>query len=82
MILVAERDAALREVLAQLPLWCRHLLSLVIADPPVPYAEISTRLAIPVGSIGPIRARCSKKLHRCPALTPLLDAGAGSCGTE
>ncbi len=80
MILVAERDAALREALAQLPLRCRHLLSLVIADPPDPTLEISAKLAIPIGSIGPTRARCLEKLHCCPALTPLLEAGAGSAG--
>jgi DNA-directed RNA polymerase specialized sigma24 family protein len=47
---------------------------LLIADPPVPYAEISTRLGIPVGSIGPKRSRCLDRLRRDPALTALINA--------
>ena len=36
-LLVAERHAALRGALARLPPGCRQLLTLLIADPPVPY---------------------------------------------
>ena len=39
-----------------LPPCCQRLIALLTADPPVPYAEISARLGIPVGSIGPSRA--------------------------
>ena len=35
----------------------RALLLLLAADPPLGYQEISRRLDIPVGSIGPTRAR-------------------------
>jgi RNA polymerase sigma factor (sigma-70 family) len=56
-LLVAERHTALREALGRLPPGCRQLLTLLIADPPMPYAEISARLGISVGSIGPSRAR-------------------------
>jgi DNA-directed RNA polymerase specialized sigma24 family protein len=44
------------------------------ADPPLPYAEISARLGIPVGSIGPSRRRCLDKLRRHPAITALINA--------
>jgi DNA-directed RNA polymerase specialized sigma24 family protein len=37
----------------------------------VPYAEISARLGIPVGSIGPNRSRCLDKLRRHPAIAGL-----------
>jgi hypothetical protein len=47
---------------------------LLIADPPVPYTEISTRLGIPVGSIGPKRSRCLDRLRRDPVLTALINA--------
>jgi DNA-directed RNA polymerase specialized sigma24 family protein len=47
---------------------------LLTADPPVSYAEISARLGIPVGSIGPIRCRCLDKLRRHPAITALVNA--------
>ncbi len=56
-LLRAECGAALREAFAALPPDGQALLGLLIADPPVPYAEISARLGIRVGSIGPSRAR-------------------------
>ena len=74
-LLVAERHAALREALERLPPGCRQLLTLLIADPPVPYAEISARLGISVGSIGPSRARCLEKLRRDPVIAALIDDG-------
>ena len=76
-LLVAERHAALREALARLPPGCRQLLTLLIADPPVPYIEISARLGISVGSIGPSRARCLEKLRRDPVIAALIDDGEG-----
>jgi RNA polymerase sigma factor (sigma-70 family) len=77
-LLAAERDAALREAFAALPERCRRLLGLLIADPPVPYAEISATLGVPVGSIGPNRARCLDVLRRSPTLAALIGAGASS----
>ena len=47
---------------------------MLLEDPPVPYAEISARLGIPVGSIGPSRGRCVEKLRRDPAIAALIDA--------
>jgi RNA polymerase sigma factor (sigma-70 family) len=75
-LLEAERQAALREALASLPARCRQLLLLLVADPPLSYAEISARLQLPVGSIGPNRGRCLEALRRSPALTALTDAGS------
>jgi hypothetical protein len=40
----------------------------------VPYAQISARLGIPVGSIGPNRGRCLDKLRRHPAIAALINA--------
>ncbi len=43
---------------------CRGLLGLLYgADDAPPYAEIAARLGMPVGSIGPTRARCLGKLR-------------------
>jgi DNA-directed RNA polymerase specialized sigma24 family protein len=39
----------------------------------VPYAEISARLGIPVGSIGPNRRRCLDKLRHHPAIVALIN---------
>src|SRR5271167_4633753 len=44
------------------------------AFPPLPYAEISARLGIPIGSIGPNRSRCVDKLRRDPAVARLIGA--------
>jgi RNA polymerase sigma factor (sigma-70 family) len=74
-LLQAERHAALREAFTCLPPGCQRLIALLIEDPPVPYAEISARLGIPVGSIGPIRGRCLQKLRSHPAIAALIDAG-------
>jgi RNA polymerase sigma factor (sigma-70 family) len=73
-LLVAERHAALREALARLPPKCQRLMALLVEDPPLPYAEISARLCIPVGSIGPSRARCLDKLRRDPVIAALMNA--------
>ena len=75
-LLRAERNAALREAFGRLPACSQQLLVLLMADPPVPYAEISDRLGIPIGSIGPTRRRCLEKLRQDPAIAALADAGA------
>jgi len=75
-LLVAERYAALREAFGQLPPGCQQLLALLIHDPALSYAEISARLGIPAGSIGPSRRRCLNKLRRHPAVTALINADA------
>jgi len=67
-ILQAERWHALQRALVQLPAPCRHLFQLMLAEPSVSYAEISAALGIPVGSIGPTRARCLERLRRLLAL--------------
>jgi RNA polymerase sigma factor (sigma-70 family) len=73
-LLAAERHAALRDVLSRLPPDCQQLVALLIADPPVPYTEISARLGLPIGSIGPNRSRCLGKLRRDPAIAALINA--------
>jgi RNA polymerase sigma factor (sigma-70 family) len=73
-ILAAERNAALRLALRELPPPCQQLLGMLISDPPYSYAEISAALEIPMGSIGPQRSRCLERLRRTAALAR-LDAG-------
>ena len=58
-----ERSQALREALLELPAGRRELLELLMTDPPVSYDEISAKLGIPKGSIGPTRARCLAKVR-------------------
>ncbi len=73
-LLTAERQAALRAAFAQLPPSGQELISLLIADPPLPYADISAKLGIPVGSIGPNRSRYLSKMRRHPAIAALINA--------
>ena len=75
-LLGAERDAALREAFTHLSPRDQQLIALLSEDPPVPYAEISARLGIPVGSIGPNRRRCLDKLRHHPAIAKLISAEA------
>ena len=49
--------------LEELPPPCRILLRMLIADPPPSYEEVSQVLEMPVGSIGPRRARCLARLR-------------------
>lgn len=62
-LLAAERAYMVREALSSLPSRWRQLLELLMADPPVSYAEISVQLGLPVGSIGPTRRRCLARLR-------------------
>ena len=81
-MLAAERHAALREAFTHLPPSCQQLIGMLIEDPPVPYEEISARLDMPVGSIGPTRRRCLDKLRRYPAIAALITAEAGTAQRE
>ncbi len=81
-LLRAERHAALREAFTRLPAGSRQLIALLIQDPPVPYAEISAKLGIPVGSIGPSRSRCLAKLRRDPAIAALINAETPNTGAD
>ena len=85
-LLLAERQAALRQAFTRLPPPCQRLIAWLIEDPPLAYAEISVRLGIPVGSIGPSRRRCLEKLRRDPTIAALIDAEdpvpSGRCGGD
>ena len=71
-LLAAERQAALREAFLDLPPCGQRLIALLLKDPPVPYAEISVRLGMPIGSIGPSRRRYLDKMRRHPAIAALI----------
>lgn len=56
----------LRRAVDRLDERCRDLLLMLFsdADERLPYDEVAQRLAMPVGSIGPTRARCLGKLRK------------------
>lgn len=62
-LLAAERARDVRAAITQLPSHWQDLIHLLMADPPLPYAEISERLGVPIGSIGPTRGRCMVRLR-------------------
>ena len=68
-----ERDRALWAAFERLPERDQQLLRLLTADPAPSYEEISAALDMPIGSIGPTRARCLARLRR-EADLPLLAA--------
>jgi RNA polymerase sigma factor (sigma-70 family) len=72
-LLRAERRRAVRQGLAELTADQQRLLLLVTQEPAVPYREISRRMGMPVGSIGPTRARLLKKLENSLAVRLLMD---------
>jgi RNA polymerase sigma factor (sigma-70 family) len=68
-----EESRALWHAFGQLSDRCQRLLRLIFTDPPTAYEDISLVLSMPVGSIGPTRARCLSSLEaqlRSPAAVP------------
>ncbi len=60
-----EQQSAVRQAVESLDDRCQRLLQSLYYDATKPsYTEIAERLGLPVGSIGPTRARCLQKLRR------------------
>ncbi len=58
-----ERENQIEAAFNQIETRCRRLLTMLYLEPEqIPYAEITELLDIPLGSIGPTRARCLQKL--------------------
>ncbi|MQS11454.1 sigma-70 family RNA polymerase sigma factor [Streptomyces kaniharaensis] len=56
--LAERRRRLVRNAVAALPGRCPQLIAALAEDPPPTYQEISERLGMPRGSIGPTRSRC------------------------
>ena len=63
-LLAGERDRVVWTAVSALSDRCRSLLRVLACAPEASYAEISASLGLPVGSIGPTRARCLEHLRR------------------
>ena len=72
-LLREERAQALREAMLELSAARQELVMLLLADPPLSYEEISRKLGIPVGSIGPTRARALEQLRNHPRMRALAE---------
>lgn len=55
--------SALREGVSRLQGRCKDLLTLLYFEE-MPYEEITTKLGMPIGAIGPTRSRCLEKLRK------------------
>jgi RNA polymerase sigma factor (sigma-70 family) len=64
VLLDGERDRQVWTALSKLSERCRTLLRVLAADPDASYARVSVAAGLPVGSIGPSRARCLEQLRR------------------
>jgi RNA polymerase sigma factor (sigma-70 family) len=68
-----EQQVLVRRALAELPDRHRQLMELLVASPPISYQDISARLGMPVGSIGPTRARILTRMRDSLATVGLQD---------
>lgn len=64
-LLAGERDAELWRAFDGLSGPCKALLRMLLNDPPPSYADVSEAFDMPMGSIGPTRARCLDRLRGC-----------------
>jgi len=62
-LVLADDKARLRRCLSRVSDRCQALLRMLAAGPRPDYAEVSDAMDMPVGSIGPTRARCLEKLR-------------------
>lgn len=63
-LLAWERQQLVSQTFLALPDECRQLLTMLYAaEPTYSYADVAKILALPVGSIGPKRARCLARLR-------------------
>jgi RNA polymerase sigma factor (sigma-70 family) len=58
-----EAQQIVHQALQQLQPHCRRMLELFLSDANPSYEEVARCLGCPVGSVGPTRARCFKKLE-------------------
>jgi RNA polymerase sigma factor (sigma-70 family) len=62
--LAGEEVKIIRSLVAELPVRGQILLWALFSNSPLPYSEIASTMGIPIGSLGPTRARTLQKLRR------------------
>jgi RNA polymerase sigma factor (sigma-70 family) len=63
-LIAEERDRRVADLVEQLPARSQLLLRLLGGDYPLSYRDVSEALSMPIGSIGPTRARALEQLRR------------------
>lgn len=76
-LLREDREALVRQALARLPERHQELLRLLVASPRLSYEEIGELMDMPVGSIGPTRARVLARLRAALAAADFRDLALG-----
>jgi RNA polymerase sigma factor (sigma-70 family) len=74
VVIEAERRIAVLAAVERLPVRHRPLVDPAVADAKTSYAELSARLGMPVGSIGPTRGRILARMRRDPRLVAAVAA--------
>jgi RNA polymerase sigma factor (sigma-70 family) len=65
LVSIHERHHVLRAAIDQLDERCRRLLYFLYYDADIPsYSDVAEKMNMPIGSIGPLRARCLRKLRK------------------
>jgi RNA polymerase sigma factor (sigma-70 family) len=70
-LITRERNTAVRRAFARISERCQTLLRLLASPDSLSYEEIAAALDMPIGAIGPTRARCLDQLRRTPELAGL-----------
>ncbi len=70
-LITRERNTAVRLAFARISERCQALLRLLAAPEALSYEEIAAALGMPIGAIGPTRARCLDQLRRTPEMAGL-----------
>jgi RNA polymerase sigma factor (sigma-70 family) len=70
-LLAAERRELLNDALSELPTRRRQLMQVLVTQPELSYEDVGRMLAMPIGSIGPTRARSLARLRRSTKLQAL-----------
>jgi RNA polymerase sigma factor (sigma-70 family) len=81
-LLTAERRTVLADALIGLPERHRQLLTVLLTQPELDYRQIGQLLSMPVGSIGPIRARALARLARSPELRAISASAPADRGHD
>jgi RNA polymerase sigma factor (sigma-70 family) len=77
-VLAAERRAVLAGAIGALPERNRRLLTVLLTQPELDYRRLGEQLSMPLGSIGPSRARALAQLARNPGLRAVSGLAAAA----
>ena len=70
--MTADRNRELWALFRRLPTRCQLLLRLLIEENALSYRDLGEVLEMPIGSIGPTRARCLDRLRRLAEASGIL----------